>query len=193
VRFDHVILAAADLDESARRIGEELGLDVLPGGSHAALGTHNRVVPLGGGYLELMAVRDPERAADSELVAALHARLAAAQGHLMAWCLAVDDVEAVAQRLGTPVTQVSREGLSARVTGLAEALAEPCLPFFITRDEGIEDPGVGGDAGGITWIEVSGESARLDDWLAGSELPVRVVAGDQGIRAMGIGGREFRP
>ena len=31
----------------------------IPGGEHRGLGTHNRVIPLGGGqYLELMAVMD---------------------------------------------------------------------------------------------------------------------------------------
>ena len=34
-----------------------------PGGVHEGQGTHNRIVPLGDGYLELMAIGDPEEAA----------------------------------------------------------------------------------------------------------------------------------
>jgi hypothetical protein len=65
VRIDHVIYAAADLDEAAARIERELGLAVHGGGRHEGLGTHNRIVPLGGGYLELLAsptrTRQPDR------------------------------------------------------------------------------------------------------------------------------------
>ena len=58
----------------------------------------------------------------------------------MAWAVAVDDVVPVAERLGTTVSTIVRQGLSARLTGLLEAMAAPFLPFFIARDPGIEDP-----------------------------------------------------
>ena len=85
-----------------------------------------------------------------------------------------------------------REGLSARLTGL-EALHEPFLPFFISRDHDVADPGVGNDAGGIAWVEVAGDAPRLERWLGGAALPVRVVEGEDGMRAVGIGERELRP
>jgi hypothetical protein len=85
-----------------------------------------------------------------------------------------------------------RDGLSAKLTGVVEALHEPLLPFFITRDEDIRDPGELGEAGGITWVELSGDAARLDEWLGGAQLPVRVVEGEPGVRAVGIGERELR-
>jgi hypothetical protein len=66
------------------------------------------------------------------------------------------------------------------------------LPFFIERDEGVLDPGEGADAGGITWIEVAGDGAALEQRLGRTELPVRVVDGPTGVRAMGIGERELR-
>jgi hypothetical protein len=52
----------------------------------------------------------------------------------------------------------------ARLTGVAEAMAAPCLPFFIDRDPGIADPGAGGAGGGITWIEVAAMDARCSPW-----------------------------
>ena len=193
VRIDHVIYATRDLDAAAARVQAELGLESLAGGRHEGMGTHNRIVPLGDGYLELLAIAEPTEAASSQLGAAIQAHLAEEGDGLIAWCLEVDSVEAVAERLGTAITPISREGLSARLTGLAEGLRHSWPPFFITRDPGVPDPGAAGDAGGFDWIEVACDAARLADWLDSAELPVRVVDGRPGIRAVGIGDREFRP
>jgi hypothetical protein len=188
MRIDHVIYATADLDAASARIEEELGLDVLPGGRHTGLGTHNRIVPLGGGYLELLAVADREEAAASDFGRPF---LEAPEG-LAGWAVCVDDIDAVARRLGTRITTISRSGLRAHLTGVAEALREPFLPFFVSRDEGVPDPGLNGDGGGITWLELTGDETRLGEWLGGVKLPVRVAAGEPAVRAMGIGERELR-
>ena len=193
MRIDHVIYATADLDAAAARVEAELGLVAVAGGRHEGLGTHNRIVPLGRGYLELLAVADPEEAASSELGRAVHARIAAEGDGLLGWAVAVDDVRPVAARLGTPITTIKREGMSARLTGLADALHEPFLPFFIGRAPRVAEPGASGEAGGITWIELAGDRARLARWLGGAELPVRVVNGAPDVRAIGVGDREFRP
>lgn len=187
-----MIYAAADLDAAAARIERELGLQVCPGGRHEGLGTHNRIVPLGGGYLELLAIADPAEAEHSDFGRALTAHLAARGDGLLGWVVAVDDVEPVAQRLGTTTMTIRRAGLTARLTGMAEAMREPFLPFFISRDHGVPDPGAGDDAGGITWIELAGDADRLDHWLDGAPLPLRVVAGSPAVRAVGIGERELR-
>ena len=186
-----MIYAAADLDAAAARVERELGLAALGGGRHEGLGTHNRLVPLGGGYLELLAVADPDEASRSELGRALVERLTTGGDGLFGWVVAVDDVALVARRLGTAITTIRRAGLSARLTGLAESVREPFLPFFISRDPGVADPGGEGDSGGITWIEVAGDAARLERWLDGAQLQVRVVAGPPAVRAVGIGGREL--
>lgn len=192
MRIDHVIYATADLDEAAARVESELGLSVVPGGRHEGHGTHNRIVPLGGGYLELMAVADPDEAADSPMGSAVQARLTEQGDGLFAWVIVLDGVEQFADRLGLPLITVAREGLSARVAGLAEALRNPVLPFFLERDDGVPDPGEGADVGGITWLEVAGDREALERRLGGTELPVRVVDGPVGVIAMGIGERELR-
>jgi len=192
VRIDHVIYAAADLDAAAARIESEFGLMAGGGGRHEGLGTCNRVVPLGGGYLELLGVADREQATRSDFGRALLARLAHGGDGLLGWVVAVDDVDSVARRLGTMITTIRRAGLSARLTGVADAMREPLLPFFISRDPGVPDPGIGGDAGGITWIEVAGDAARLERWLDYTPMPVRVVNGSPAVRAIGIGERELR-
>ena len=139
-----------------------------------------------------MAIADREEAAASGLGNHLAARLERAGDGLYAWCAEVDDVEAIASRLGTALMAVAREGLTARLTGLTEALREPGMPFFITRDHGVVDPGVNADAGGITWIKVAADRARLAERLGGADLPVRVVDGPPGVTAVGIGERELR-
>jgi Glyoxalase-like domain len=192
MRIDHVIYATADLDEAAARVESELGLSVVPGGRHEGHGTYNRIVPLGGGYLELMAVADPQEAADSPMGSAVQARLSEQGDGLFAWVIVLDGVEQFADRLGLPVITVAREGLSARVAGLAEALRNPVLPFFLEREKGVADPGQGADAGGITWLEVAGDREALESRLGDTELPVRVVDGPVGVIAMGIGERELR-
>jgi hypothetical protein len=192
VLIDHVIYATTDLDAAAARVESEVGLSAVPGGRHEGHGTHNRIVPLGGGYLELMAIADPEEAAASPIGGAVLERLAEHGDGLFAWCIAAEDVNQVADRLALPVTTIARQGLTARMVGVAEALRNPVLPFFIERDEGVLDPGEGGAAGGITWVEVAGERVPLEHRVGDAELPVRVVDGPVGVRAMGIGERELR-
>lgn len=54
--FDHLVIAAATLDEGEAWLAE-LGLPLGAGGVHEQMGTHNRLLSLGPGeYLELIAV-----------------------------------------------------------------------------------------------------------------------------------------
>src|SRR3954464_7692743 len=110
MRIDHAIWATSDLDGAAARFEREHGLIAAGGGRHEGMGTHNRIVPLGGGYLELLAVADPEEAAGSPLGAALLRRMAAVGEGLLGYAVAVEDVDATARRLGVPVSTISRDG-----------------------------------------------------------------------------------
>lgn len=57
--IDHLVVAAADLDSGAAWLEARLGVPLAPGGRHAAMGTHNRLLKLGPRlYLELIAI-DP--------------------------------------------------------------------------------------------------------------------------------------
>jgi Glyoxalase-like domain len=185
MRIDHVIWKADELDSGAARVAAQHGLRDDGGGRHVGIGTHNRVFPLGGGYLEVLAVADPEEAARSPLG---HAIVEAPEG-LFGWAVAVDDVDAHAARLGLEVMTIAREDLSARLAGVAQAMADRWLPFFIQRDPGIADPGATGDAGGIARLELAADANRLDEWLAGADLPLRLVEDDGplGLRALVLG------
>ena len=188
MRLDHAIWATRDLDAAAARFERDYGLSAAGGGRHEGMGTHNRIVPLGGGYVELLAIADADEAAASPLGRFVDA---AAEGW-MGWAVVVDDVDAVAERLGTEMTVIARAGFTARLTGVVEALAEPTLPFFLQRDEGTPDPGEDGAGGGLAWVEVAGDAGRLREWLGGTGLPVRVRPGEPALVGAGAGERELR-
>ena len=184
MRLDHVIYGTTDLDAAAARVEAALGLAVQPGGHHDGQGSHNRIVPLGPGYLELLAIDDPDEAAASPIGRILQ-EVITGDG-LLAYAVFVDDIHSLGL---DDVHTVSRDGLTASVAGVEEALREPFLPFFVASDR----PRTWPPGEGLTWIEVAGDAARLREWLHGAELPIRVVEGDPAVRAIGIGEREFRP
>jgi hypothetical protein len=192
MRIDHVIYATRNLDATAARLEADHGLVAKGGGRHTGIGTENRIFPLGGGYLELIAVVDYGEAERSALGHALAERIDGRGEGLMGWVVAVEDVIAEAGRTGAELSVIERDGLRARLAGVATAMAEPMLPFFLQRDPGIADPGAGGEAGGITWVEVAGDAERLRGWLGGAELPVRICDGDPALLAVGIGQQELR-
>lgn len=191
MRIDHVLYAVSDLEAGATRLEEEFGLESVPGGEHPAWGTANRIVPLGPDYIELIGVADRSAAARSEL-----GRLVLDAGdRLIGWSVGIADVDIVAARLGLAVERGSRKRpdgvrLSWRLAGVREALRSAgALPFFIQWD-GPARLHPGGDPSappGISWVEVAGDEAELQEWLGGANLPVRFGAGGAGIGAVGIG------
>ena len=190
MRIDHVIWATADLDAGAERLEREHGLRAEGGGRHEAWAPqpHRRLARL----LELLAIADPEEAAGSALGRAVTERLATGGDGLMGWAVSAEDVTAVAARLGTELVEIRREGFVGRLTAVAESMAEPCLPFFIERGRGVRDPSAAGSHGGITWVEVAGDEARIGAWLGGADLPLRVRPGTPALLAVGIGEQELR-
>jgi Glyoxalase-like domain len=91
---DHVLLPVADLDEGARRLRDQFGLESIAGGRHPNVGTANRIVPLGSQYLELIATVDPEEAAASLLGQRMGRALKDGK-KFVAWALRTQDLEAV--------------------------------------------------------------------------------------------------
>ncbi|MDX5357705.1 MAG: VOC family protein [Rhodobacterales bacterium] len=57
LRLDHVAVACAALADGAEAVEAVLGVPLAPGGEHAAMGTHNRLLSLGAQeYLEVIAI-----------------------------------------------------------------------------------------------------------------------------------------
>ena len=63
--LDHLVLATQNLAQGSTWLEDHLGVTLSAGGSHAAMGTHNRLLKLGSAlYLELIAI-DPLACAPS--------------------------------------------------------------------------------------------------------------------------------
>jgi hypothetical protein len=180
--IDHVVLGIRDIDAAARRLEGSFGLASIEGGRHAGWGTGNRIVPLGDTYVELLGVTDSREAEASPVGRAVR-ELVAGGDRWLCWCVAAEDLDGTAARLGLDVDEGSRlrpDGttLRWRSAGFAFALSNPSLPFFITWEIPPElHPGTAVadhrvTPTGISWIEV-GEDPRLTEWLGEAELPVR--------------------
>ena len=65
-RFDHAVIAVADLDLAIETYSA-LGFEVFLGGRHEHRGTHNALIRFGADYIELLGVYDPETAVESGL------------------------------------------------------------------------------------------------------------------------------
>jgi hypothetical protein len=94
--IDHLAVAATSLD--GRELDDFLGVTLSPGGRHARMGTHNRLLRLGSGtYLELIAI-DPDAATPGRARwfdlddPAMRARLASGP-RLVHWVVRVDTTE----------------------------------------------------------------------------------------------------
>jgi hypothetical protein len=195
-RIDHVVLAVRDLDASAERLWRDHGLASLPGGRHPAWGTANRIVPLGPDYVELLAVVDESTALGSRLGRTIR-ELSAGGDRWFSVCLADDEIDDTARRLGIAVAPGSRslpDGAVIRWRGAGiDEDRELSMPFFIAWD-GPQERHPGRmrvehrlPVTGIAWVEVAGDAERLDAWIGGDDLPFRVADGDPGVRAVAIG------
>ena len=195
-RIDHVVLAVSDLDASAERLWEEHGLRFAPGGRHPRWGTANMIAPLGHEYVELLGVVDEEIGSETVLGRTL-LELSSDGDRWFSVCLADDDVEATAARLGLTVQPGSRtrpDGSEVRWrgAGIEERGHDLWLPFFISWDvPPALHPGAAPSehripAQGIAWAEVGGDEARLRDWLGGADAPIRVVDGEDRVQAVAL-------
>jgi catechol 2,3-dioxygenase-like lactoylglutathione lyase family enzyme len=104
--LDHVILAVPDLDRAADALERVLGLQATRGRRHPSLGTENSLVPLGGAYLELVAVADEQAATGSAFGrSALAARTEGPR--FTGWVARTDDLDDAAD--GAQIVALSRD------------------------------------------------------------------------------------
>ena len=91
-RIDHIIFVCDDL-MAAERTFADLGFFVTGGGVHPHLGTRNRVIVLGEGYLELVAVADSAVASE-----AIKSHLARGAGFI-GYAAQTDDIASAARAM----------------------------------------------------------------------------------------------
>ena len=184
--LDHVLIAVADLDAAGREFEERYGLASVEGGRHPGWGTANRIIPLGGNYLELIAVVD-ESEATAHPFGRWVTRREPASAKLLGWAVRTHDIDEVSNRLGLTPTAGSRQTRDGhiirwRTAGTGEAIAEPSLPFFIQWDQGTPFPGRirvthPADPVSIAGLELAGDPDRMARWLGPHRLPIRVRPG----------------
>lgn len=188
-RLDHLVVAASSLDAGAAYVKARLGREMEPGGRHARMGTHNRLLSLGPGcYLEVIAI-DPEAPAPGRarwfgLDGPEVAPLLAAGPRLLTWVAATEDLDAAVARSPWDhgaIETMSRGDLHWRIT--------------IPGDGALRQGGLVPTL--IEWPAGVHPSARLNDVgvrLLGLELadpepgPLR-----SGLEALGLADVEVRP
>jgi hypothetical protein len=182
---DHVLLATSDLAMASRSLRDRYGLRSVEGGRHPDWGTANWIVPVGGAYLELVAVVDPRVAEESPFgrwVASARAGFVVPIG----WAVRTRSLDAVAARHSLDINAGSRaspsgEVLTWRLAGLEHAARASFLPFFIEWGEATPHPSrAGGEESNdseIVRLELTGDPEELQDWLDDEDVPVSVDTG----------------
>ena len=193
MRIDHVIIGARDIEAVADRLWERHGLASLPGGRHVGWGTHNRIVPLAGPYIEILGVADESEAMRDPMGRWLLANTGTGDP-LMAWCCETGDIERIARRLGLALERGGRERpdgsrLSWRVAGREAQLG--ARPFFIAWDAPEMRPGLlaaphAVEVRGISHIEVGSHGRGAGRLGRTTTCPCARSATDSGLRAVVI-------
>jgi len=195
VEFDHILIAVPDLASAGQELEARHGLASVEGGRHPAWGTANRIVPLGDSYLELIAVVDGAKAAESS-VGRWVASGVASPIRPLGWAVRTHQLDEIARRLDVPINAGSRvtpdgEQLRWRTAGIDQATAEPALPFFIEWAPGTTLPGstaVRHPAGmaRISRLVLHADPGRLDEWLGNHRLPIVARPGISALSAIHI-------
>jgi hypothetical protein len=187
IELDHVLIAVDDLEAAAKEVEARFGLASVEGGRHRGLGTANTIVPLGGTYLELVAVVDDAEAAASGFGSWVGG---GERPRLLGWCLRTDALDAVAERLGLTIADGSRSRpdgavLRWRMAGLERSAEEPSLPFFIEWGAGTPYPGGAlAQSATIDEVRLQGDPDRIEEWLGGANVPISVSQGRPALRSI---------
>ena len=138
-QLDHLVYTVPDLARGVGDLGERLGAQPLPGGSHPAWRTRNAILPLGpASYLEIIGP-DPDAAAPAPAIFSI-ASLTAPR--LATWAAKSADLARLTERARSHGVDLGAPGAGRRIqpdgTVLAWELTDPfalraggVLPFFI--------------------------------------------------------------
>lgn len=197
LEIDHVIITVSDLDAAAERIRRSHGLASVLGGRHEGHGTGNRIIPLGGTYIELMAVVDEPEAMTSPLGSWV-ARRTADGDHPAAVCLRTDDISSIGDDLGyEPLAMSRRRPDGTEIAWLLagmDRMIDDGSPFFIEWHIDPSDHPGAMDAPheigvtGIAWVEMGDAGSGLAAMPGGSAVDVRLAPGPpRGVHRVAVG------
>ena len=191
LRLERVVLGAKDLAATASRLETSMGLRTLEQWWFAS-GLSSRFAYAGGAAIEVLSQAFPGAEMVHPLVAQIHGRTIVHDCWLT-WVVVSDDIDATASRLGLDVmeaqaTASTGQTIAWRMVGAEEAFfSEPYLPYVISYTEGADWRSralVAEPKFDVSRIELSGNANRLDEWLGGADLSVRITDGSPHVRTV---------
>ena len=168
-RLDHLVVTGETLAAAAAHVEATLGLDMAPGGAHAAMGTHNRLLSLGAAdYLEAIAIDPGAPAPAWPRWFGLDARPGSPR--LAAWALRVTDLDAVLADaptgIGAPMA-LTRGAYRWRLT-VPETGVQPfdgVFPALIEWDGAPPAPALPDHGARLVSLELSHPRAGALGWM----------------------------
>ena len=186
--IDHLVVTAPSLASGAAYIRDQLGVEMQPGGTHHAMGTHNLLLKLDDStYLEVLAI-------DPDMTAPGHPRWfgldhVTAPG-LATWVARVDDIHAAAKAVNIPaqlIKPMSRGALNWLITipdggGISES-----VPVLIQWLDGPHPPTTMPSSGCALQqlhIPFGGSQIRLDDRCVAGSVLMATIQSPSGPRTL---------
>ncbi len=173
MRVDHVSYTAEHdgLRATADRLSKLIGVEPVDGGVHPRFGTRNIILPLSHQrYVEVVECLDHPASDKAPFGQAVKARSEAGGGWL-GWCVSVDDISCVEDRLGRPSVEGNRRlpdgvELRWRQLGIKGLISDPQLPYYVEWEDQSRHPSVGAStAVTIEGLQIAGDPERVKEWL----------------------------
>jgi hypothetical protein len=190
--IDHVVAIVPDAEVAATELRDRHGLGSERGPYLPFAGTRGFNVPLmPPAYIEVLAIENREVAQTSESGRRALACEAAGCG-LLAWAVLVDDLDAISERLGIEIFDYTIPHGDGTLRGWRAVSGAPHLPFFIDypnngdrldRWQAMYDRvSHACTPSAFSELTISGSASEMSDWLGRDDLPLRFVAGHDGIK-----------
>jgi len=173
MRVDHVSYTAEHdgLQATAARLAKHIGVEPVDGGVHPRFGTRNIILPLADErYVEVVDCLDHPASDKAPFGQAVKARMEAGGGWL-GWCVRVDDITPVEERLGRPAVEGNRHRpdgveLRWRQLGIKGLISDPQLPYYVQWEDETVHPSVGASTSvTIEGLQIAGDPDRVKEWL----------------------------
>jgi hypothetical protein len=173
MRVDHVSYTAEHdgLQATAARLAKLIGVEPVDGGVHPRFGTRNIIFPLADKrYVEVVDCLDHPASDKAPFGQAVKARMEAGGGWL-GWCVRVDDISPVEERLGRSAVEGNRHRpdgveLRWRQIGIKGLMSDPQLPYYVQWEDESVHPSVGAETTvTIEGLQIAGDPERVKEWL----------------------------
>lgn len=173
MRVDHVVYAAETdgLVATAKRLGEQLGVEPADGGIHPRFGTRNSILPLTDHrFIEVVEPLDHPVTDKVPFGRAVRARSVEGGGWL-GWVVEVEDMagaEKLVGRAAVPGLRHRPDGTEVtwRQLGINGLISDPQVPYFIEWDHTVAHPAeIGKSDVALTALHIAGSPNRVREWL----------------------------